>query len=75
MPQAPERHVRIQAILAFIFVFWLSLFVITIVLIGALEVEPRRAALFALAPAAALGGLSAAIRPLRRLFGHMFMLG
>ncbi len=75
MAQTPERHPRTLAVMAFTLVFWLTLFVVAVVLVGAFNVAPRSAALFALAPAIVLGGVCAAIRPLRRLFGLMFALG
>lgn len=70
-----ERHPRTLGLFAFLLVFWLTLFVVTIVLSGAFDVAPRNAPLIALAPAALLGAVCAAIRPLRRLFGSMLMLG
>jgi len=64
-----------MAVFAFFLVFWLSLCVTTIILVGAYDVAPRQAALSALVPALALGVVCASVRPLRQFFGSIFMVG
>jgi|GEM_PF-3213503 len=71
----PQRHVRVLAVMAFLFVFWLTLCVGTVILVGGFDFEPRSAALIALAPSVLLAVGAAAARRTRDLFAKFFYLG
>jgi peptidoglycan/LPS O-acetylase OafA/YrhL len=57
--------------MAFILIFWLCLIVVTVVLVGAADFEPRSAALFAIVPSVLLGWAGASYQLTRRLFASL----
>ena len=71
----PEKYLKTKAVMAFLFVLWITLIVGTVVLVGAGNVAPRAAALLMLAPSSILGLLAAAYRPTRNLFSRLFIIG
>ena len=69
-----DRHLRMRAILAFLMIFWLSLVITTVILVGALSLEPRAAALLSTIPATLLGVCGAAYQPTRNLFSAIWVV-
>jgi peptidoglycan/LPS O-acetylase OafA/YrhL len=72
--RSPDPHVRARAVLAFLIIFWLSLIVVTVLLVGALDFEPRAAATVAAMLAVLLSVSGAAHRPTRNFFSAIWMV-
>lgn len=62
------------AVMALLWVFALTMFVGVTVIVGAVSIDPRSAALMMVAPALVLAIAAAAYTPTRRLFGRIFYL-
>jgi len=71
----PERFIRTKAVMAFLWVFWLTLLLGVVLLVGVADVAPRSAALTMLIPSGALGAITAVFRPTREFFSKLFYLG
>jgi len=74
MPRPPDREKPILGLVAFIFVFLLVMFLGVVVLVGAFEVDPRRAALFVIAPAFIVALGAALYGPTRTFFARIVIL-
>jgi hypothetical protein len=59
--------------MAFLMIFWLSLVIVTIVVVGTLNIDPRVAALFSMIPATLLGICGASYAPTRKFFSAIWI--
>ena len=69
------REEPILAAMAFFVALFLTLFVGVAILTGAASINPRAAALYALAPSVLVAGIAAAHRSSRRFFAGLIIWG